>query len=140
MANRKRKHGIFAVNSEVVLLSSSKGEEREGMHISIALETIFKQMRIAGNRSRTIQSYEYIFKQFVEVCGIVVVEEIDMQWSISAEHPMTKEHYVSFIALATGDQIQLYKQFPEWALQATVPKKKHGELMWFGTRDGLFYQ
>lgn len=49
MANRKRKHGIFAVNSEVVLLSSSKGKEREGTHINIALETIFKQMRIAGN-------------------------------------------------------------------------------------------
>lgn len=32
------------------------------------------------------------------------VEEIDMQWSISADHPMTKDHYVSFIALATGDQ------------------------------------
>lgn len=68
------------------------------------------------------------------------VEEIDMQWSISAEHPMTKDHYVSFIALATGDQIQLYKQFPEWALQATVPRKKHGKLIWFDTRDGLFYQ
>lgn len=78
MSNRKRKHGIFAVNSEVVMLSSSKGEEREGTHISIALETVFKQMRIAGNRPRTIESYEYIFKQFVEVCGIVVVEEIDL--------------------------------------------------------------
>lgn len=78
MSNRKRKHGIFAVNSEVVLLSNSKGEEREGTHISIALDTVFKQMRIAGNRPRTIESYEYIFKQFVEVCGIVVVEEIDL--------------------------------------------------------------
>ncbi|GGG23778.1 hypothetical protein GCM10007425_17770 [Lysinibacillus alkalisoli] len=78
MSNRKRKHGIFAVNSEVVMLSSSKGEEREGTHNSIALETVFKQMRIAGNRPRTIESYEYIFKQFVEVCGIVVVEDIDL--------------------------------------------------------------
>lgn len=68
------------------------------------------------------------------------VEEIDMRYSISAEHPMTKEHYVSFIALATGDQIQLYKQFPEWALQATLPSKKHGKLIWFDTQEGLFYQ
>ena len=62
MSNRKRKHGIFAVNSDVVLLSKSKDEEREGTHINIALETVFKQMRIAGNRPRTIESYEYIFK------------------------------------------------------------------------------
>ena len=70
----------------------------------------------------------------------LVVEEIDMQWSITAKHPMTKEHYVSFVAFATGDQIQLYKQFPEWALQVNIPKKKHGILLWFDTRDGLFYQ
>lgn len=70
----------------------------------------------------------------------LAVEEIDMQWSITAEHPMTKEHYVSFVAFATGDQIQLYKQFPEWALQVHIPKKKHGMLLWFDTRDGLFYQ
>lgn len=68
------------------------------------------------------------------------IEEIDMQYSISAEHPMTKDHYVSFIALATGDQIQLYKQFPEWALQANIPKKKHAKLLWFDTQDGLLYQ
>lgn len=42
--------------------------------------------------------------------------------------------------VATGDQIQLYKQFPEWALQATIPKKKHAKLLWFDTRDGLMYQ
>lgn len=68
------------------------------------------------------------------------VEEIDMQYSISAEHPMTKEHYVSFIALATGDQIQIFKQYPEWALQVNIPKKKRGKLLWFDTRDGLLYQ
>lgn len=68
------------------------------------------------------------------------VEEIDMQYSISAEHPMTKEHYVSFVAFATGDQIQIIKQFPEWALQVYIPKKKHGKLLWYDTKDGLFYQ
>jgi len=78
MSNRKRKHGIFAVNSEVVVLSSNKAEQREGTNISVARETVFKQMRIAGNRPRTIESYEYIFKQFIEVCGIVVVEDIDL--------------------------------------------------------------
>lgn len=68
------------------------------------------------------------------------VEEIDMQYSISAEHPMTKEHYVSFVAFATGDQIQIIKQFPEWALQVYNPKKKHGKLLWYDTKDGLLYQ
>ena len=63
-----------------------------------------------------------------------------MHYSISAEHPMTKEHYVSFIALAIGYQIQLYKQVPEYALQANIPKKKHEKLLCFDTREGLLYQ
>lgn len=35
-------------------------------------------MRITGNRARTIESYEYIFKQFVEVCRIEYVEDINL--------------------------------------------------------------
>lgn len=68
------------------------------------------------------------------------VVEIDNEWSISSEHPMTKEHYISFVALATGDQIQLIKQFPEWSLNVRLPKKKHGQILWYDTKDGLFYQ
>lgn len=78
MANRKRKHGIFAVDGDVVVLASGKDERIDCTHISIALDTVFKQMRIAGNRPRTIESYEYIFKQFIEVGRIEYVEDIDM--------------------------------------------------------------
>lgn len=38
MANRKRKHGIFAVNSEVVLLSSSEGEEEKVRTLALHLK------------------------------------------------------------------------------------------------------
>lgn len=79
MSNRKRKHGIFAVNGDVVALSSNKKEARKDcMQISVALDTIFNQMRIGGNRPRTIESYEYIIKQFVDVCQIDYVEDIDL--------------------------------------------------------------
>lgn len=78
MANRKRKHGIFAVEGDVVVLSSGKDERICCTHISTALNTVFSQMRIAGNRPRTIESYEYIFKQLIEVGRIDYVEDIDM--------------------------------------------------------------
>ena len=44
-----------------------------------ALEKIFNQMHIAGNRPRTIESYGYIFKQFVEVYRVEYVDEIDLK-------------------------------------------------------------
>ncbi|WP_286228333.1 helix-turn-helix domain-containing protein [Neobacillus mesonae] len=68
------------------------------------------------------------------------ISEIDNEWFISSEHPMTKENYISFIAFATGDQVQIIKQYPEWSLQTRIPESKHGKLLWYDTQFGLFYQ
>lgn len=70
----------------------------------------------------------------------LTVAEVDGQWSISSDHPMTKEHYISFIAFATGEQVQIIKQYPEWALQTHLPKRKYGQLFWYDTQHGLFKQ
>lgn len=78
MANKKLKQGIFAVKGDVVALASGKEERIDCTHIDFALETVFKQMRIAGNRPRTIEIYEYIFKQFVEVCRMEYVEDVEL--------------------------------------------------------------
>lgn len=68
------------------------------------------------------------------------ITEIDSEWYISSDHPMTKDHYISFLAFATGDSVQIMKQYPEWSLQTRIPKHKHGKLLWFDTQFGLYYQ
>ena len=68
------------------------------------------------------------------------ITEVDHEWFVSSDHPMTKEHYISFIAVATGDQVQIIKQYPEWNLQTRIPKRKHGKLFWYDTQLGLYYQ
>jgi DNA-binding XRE family transcriptional regulator len=70
----------------------------------------------------------------------LLITEIDHEWTISSNHPMTKDHYISFIAVATGDQVQIIKQYPEWSLQALIQKRKHGKLLWYDTQFGLYYQ
>lgn len=56
-----KKHGIFSVQSEEVNISTKKKiVKRSGMTIPYALETIYQQLRIAGNRIRTIESYDYL--------------------------------------------------------------------------------
>lgn len=70
----------------------------------------------------------------------LVMTESDQEWFISSNHPMTKDHYISFLAFATGDQVQLIKQFPEWSMQSRIPKRKHGKLLWYDTQFGLYYQ
>lgn len=72
-----RKHGIFSIPSEEVNITMKKqAVKRKGITIPQALETIYQQMRIAGNRTRTIESYDYIFNQFVQYNKLEYVEDI----------------------------------------------------------------
>lgn len=68
------------------------------------------------------------------------ITEVENEWYISSDHPMKKEHYISFIAFATGEQVQIIKQYPEWGIQTRIPKRRHGKLLWYDTKFGLFYQ
>lgn len=68
------------------------------------------------------------------------IETIEDDWFITSDHPMTKECYISFVAFATGDRIQLFKQYPEWNLQVRFQKRGHGTLLWYSTLQGLQYQ
>lgn len=68
------------------------------------------------------------------------VQGIEDDWYITMDHPMTKTHYISFVAFATGNHIHLIKQYPEWDLNVRIPKKGYGMLIWYCTEHGLFYQ
>ncbi len=68
------------------------------------------------------------------------VEKLENQWFVSSTHEMTKTHYISFIALATGDRIELIKLYPEWDMQTRLSTLAHGMLLWYCTEHGLFYQ
>lgn len=65
------------------------------------------------------------------------IEQSDGDWYITAEHEMTREHYISFVALLTGDTVVLRKLYPEWGLETRLPRL-HGTLLWYCTGDGLF--
>ena len=70
----------------------------------------------------------------------LTVEIVEDDWYITSQHPMTKEHYISFIAFATGDRVQIIKQYPEWNLEQRIQKRGHGMLFLYCTEHGLFYQ
>ena len=68
------------------------------------------------------------------------VEIIENDYFITADHEMTKEHYISFVAFLASDTLVFKKQYPQWDLQARIPMLSHGRLMWYCSRHGLFYQ
>ena len=68
------------------------------------------------------------------------VEEVEDEWYLTTDHPMTKDCYLSFTAFALGDSVHIVKHYPEWDFQLRLPRRQHGTLFWYSTREGLFYQ
>ncbi len=68
------------------------------------------------------------------------IENIDGNLYISSDHPMTKEHYISFVAYTVDSTAMIFKQYPEWNLQATLPLFRMGKLVWYCNKCGLLYQ
>lgn len=65
-------------------------------------------------------------------------QEIDDECFISLSHPMTKEHYVSFVAYCTGGRFEWVKLYPEGNAEARFLIRGHGVLYWYCNRHGLF--
>ena len=70
----------------------------------------------------------------------LTVEAVEDEHYLTARHPMTKEHYISFAAFVTTDRIQLVKFYPEGEAQTRMQLRGHGWLYWYCNRHGLFCQ
>lgn len=46
----------------------------------------------------------------------LTVAEADGEYFISCGHEMTKAHFISFVAVLTGDTLLIKKLYPEWAM------------------------
>ena len=68
----------------------------------------------------------------------VTVENVEDEQFITVHHPMTKEHYISFLAYVTSDRLQLVKLYPEGNAQTRLQLRGMGQLYWYCNRHGLF--
>lgn len=67
-------------------------------------------------------------------------EAVEDEWFLTAEHPMEKGHFLSFVAFVTGERCLLIRTYPEWEMQVRIPRRGHGKLLHYCTEHGLFYQ
>lgn len=68
----------------------------------------------------------------------ITVEPVEDDWRVSLDHPMTKEHFISFIAYVTTGGIELRKLYPEQLAEARFRRGQSGTLLAFCNRHGLF--
>lgn len=70
----------------------------------------------------------------------LVIQKTDDEYHVSFSHPMTKEHYISFVAYCTGERVEMVKLYPEGATELNFYRKGHGRFYWYCNHHGLFYQ
>ena len=70
----------------------------------------------------------------------VTIENVEDEQFLSIRHPMTKEHYISFLAFVTADRVQLVKLYPEGDAQTRLQLRGLGRLYWYCNRHGLFWK
>ena len=68
----------------------------------------------------------------------VTVEQVEDEQFITVRHPMTKEHFISFLAYVTCDRVQLVKLYPEGEAQTRLQMRGLGTLYYYCNRHGLY--
>ena len=67
----------------------------------------------------------------------LTIERVEDELFVTLHHPMTKDHYISFLAYLTGDKLQLVKLYPEGDATARFPMRGAGVLYFYCNRHGL---
>lgn len=69
---------------------------------------------------------------------MVFVERVEDEYYVRIDHNMTKEHYISFMAAVSSDEMQLVKLYPEGNAEARFKIRGVRRIYFYCNRDGLF--
>ena len=68
----------------------------------------------------------------------IFINTVDNEYSITMNHPMTKEHYISLLSYVTSNDVETVKLYPEQDISVRFRKKGHGFLYFYCNRHGYF--
>lgn len=132
----------------VSVIELMNGEQIINRNISAnLLRSKFYVCPICGNVMHTLGN------TMVSCCGItlpaleaeepdadhmITVEAVEDEHFITVDHPMTKEHFISFVSFVTSDRIQLVKLYPEGNAQTRLQLRGRGLLYYYCNQHGLY--
>ena len=68
----------------------------------------------------------------------ILIEPVEDEYYVHLEHPMTKEHYISFIAAVSDQGVQFTKLYPEQAADARFKRARVKYIYAYCNHHGLF--
>ena len=66
------------------------------------------------------------------------IEQVEDEHFITVRHPMTKQHFISFVAFVTCDRLQMVKFYPEGNPETRLQLRGKGYLYYQCNHHGLF--
>ena len=132
----------------ISVIELMNGEQILNKNVSAnMLRSLFYVCPICGNAIHTLGN------AVVSCCGItlpaleaeemdddhtITVEHVEDEQFITIHHPMTKAHFISFVAYVTSDRLQMVKLYPEGNAQTRLRLRGRGYLYCCCNRHGLF--
>ena len=68
----------------------------------------------------------------------VTAERVEDEYFVTVDHPMTKSHFISFIAHVNSDRLLMVKLYPEGNAETRLQLRGRGYLYYYCNRHGLF--
>ena len=68
----------------------------------------------------------------------ITVENVEDEHFVTVHHPMTKEHFISFVAHVNSDRLQMVKLYPEGNPETRMQLRGGGWLYYYCNHHGLF--
>lgn len=136
--------GIFGVDVSKIICGEMPKVRSEGNNVK---KTTFFVCEKCGNILTSIKDAE------VACCGrklipltakkpdgahTINVENVEDDYYITFPHPMTKEHYISFVSYVRFDRVLTVKLYPEQGGELRIPQMRGGKLYYFCSTHGLF--
>lgn len=136
-----------ALGLSVIELLSGEDIRNSNPHSDI-LKSKFYVCPICGNAIRSIG------EAVISCCGVklpavepepgddthrIQIQTVEDEYYVSVDHPMTKEHYLSFFAAVSDDGIQFVKLYPEGSASARFKRSRIKKLYAYCNRHGMFY-
>ena len=68
----------------------------------------------------------------------LTIEKVEDEQFVTVDHPMTKGHFISFLASVTSDRLQMVKLYPEGNAETRLQLRGRGYLYYYCNRHGLY--
>ena len=69
---------------------------------------------------------------------MIFIERVENDYYVRIDHSMTKEHYISFVAAVSPNDMQMVKLYPEGGAEARIQMRGVKRIFLYCNRDGLF--